>query len=401
MGADLRTSLDEPRTSRFRYNPALDGIRGFAISVIMFGHFAAGLTTWAGTRLFGVSLSLDWFFIMSGYLITALLLEEWSNSRTVSMRSFYMRRGFRLLPALYVFLAVFLAFALLTPWVPVSEKQAVGEAGLAAIYMYPIALIVKGGDAFLFHLWSLSVEEWFYLVWPMFLVFFGLRPGSRNRLRTVTWTLIVICVGAFVLRCIGSYDPLSRLVYSLRPDSLAWGALLAIAIRKYEDVRTPRFDRVLGIAGPIGAVGALWCMFANYPRSPGVSDLRFHDEAFRSWNFRLGIVFAVLFVMHLALRPEGRLGRLMSWRPMAFVGLLSYAMYLWHQPIFLTINGEDLFNGDPSVATHTTHTAGARWAVGLLCFGLTVGVALLSRRFVELPALRRKKRFEVVDMTRR
>jgi peptidoglycan/LPS O-acetylase OafA/YrhL len=396
MVGDLRASIETPRRSRFRHNPALDGIRGFSITVIIVGHYAAGLTTWAGSRMFGVSLNLDWFFIMSGYLITALLLEEWSGTRTISMRRFYLRRAFRLLPAMYAFLAVFLVFALFSPWVPVTSKQAIAEAGAAAIYMYPAILVIKGSNAFLFHLWSLSVEEWFYLLWPTSLFFFGLRPGTSRRLRIVIGVLITVCVGAFLLRCVGSLGPFSRLVYSLRPDSLAWGALLAIGVRKLEDIRTPTLDRVLGIIGPLGAIGAVWCMFANYPREPGVSDLAFHDVAFRSWNYRLGILFGVLLIMHLVLRPDGRLGRLLSYRPIAFLGLLSYAMYLWHQPIFLTLNGTHLFNGDPSVAGHTAHSAAARIGLGVVSFGLALGAALLSRRFVELPGLRQKKRFETV-----
>ena len=400
MGADLRTSLDSPPKVSFRYNAALDGVRGIGICIVMLGHFAAGLSIWAGTRLFGLSLTIDWFFILSGYLITALLLEEWSKNRSISMRNFYTRRGLRLLPALYVFLAIFVVLALVTNWIPVTHKQAVGEAGAAAFYVYPVVLIVKGDRSFLFHLWTLSVEEWFYFLWPAFLLLVGLRPGVPRRLKLVIGVLGTIVFGAFFLRCLGSYDGLSRLVYSLRPDSLAWGALLAIFMRKLSDIRTPKIDRILSIVGPLGVIGALYfTWFANYPRQPGVSDARFHDMAFRSWNYRLGILCAVLLIMHVVNKPEGRLGRSLSIRPLVYIGILSYALYLWHQPIFLTLNGTRFFNSDPVVAGHVTRSVGGMWAIGLLCAAIAFVIAIVSRKLVEVPALKQKKRFEVVKYT--
>jgi peptidoglycan/LPS O-acetylase OafA/YrhL len=396
-GGDLRTNLDAPPKVGFRHNPALDGIRGIGICIVMLGHFAAGLSIWAGNRLFGLSLTIDWFFVLSGYLITALLLEEWSKTHNISMRNFYVRRGLRLLPALYVFLAIFVGLALFTTWIPVSHKQAIGEAGAAAFYVYPLVLIAKGDKAFLFHLWTLSVEEWFYFLWPAFLLVVGLRPGVSRRLKLVIAVLGTVVVGAFMLRTIGSYDGFSRLVYALRPDSLAWGALLAIFMRWLSDVRTPTIDRVLSIVGPLGVVGALYfTWFANYPRQPGVSTAHFHDMAFRSWNYRLGILCAVLFIFHFVNKPDGRLGRILSFRALTYLGILSYAIYLWHQPIFLTLNGYKFFNSDPSAAGHVTRSVPAMWGIGLLCAGLGIGVAVVSRKIVELPALRQKKRFEIV-----
>jgi peptidoglycan/LPS O-acetylase OafA/YrhL len=389
--------LDSPPKVAFRYNPALDGVRGIGICIVMLAHFSAGLSTWAGTRLFGLSLTIDWFFILSGYLITALLLEEWSKSGAISMRNFYTRRGLRLLPALYVFLAIFVLLALFTGWLPVSSKQAIGEAGAAAFYIYPVMVIIKGDQAFLLHLWTLSVEEWFYFLWPAFLLVVGLRPGVPRRLKLVVGVLGTIVVGGFLLRAIGSSDGLSRLVYTLRPDSLAWGALLAIFMRKLNDIRTPAIDRALSIIGPLGVVGALYfTWFANYPREPGASDTAFHDMAFRSWNYRLGILCAVLLIMHVVNKPEGRLGRSLSIRPLVYLGILSYALYLWHEPIFLTFNQIRFLNSNPAIPGHVDRSLAGMWAIGLLCAAIAFVIAIASRKFVELPALKQKKRFEVV-----
>ena len=306
MSVDLRTSLNGPSPIAFRHNPGLDGVRGLGIMIVLFGHYSAGMSDWAKTRFFGVSITIDLFFVLSGYLITALLLEEWSRSNSISMRNFYVRRGLRLLPALYVFLAVVLVFAFATDWLPVSPKLALAEVGSAGLYVYPAVLIAKGDQAFLFHLWTLSVEEWFYFLWPALLLVVGLRPGLPSRLRLVVWSLGAFVVGCFLLRAIGNDDGLSRLVGALRPDSLVYGTLLAFMMRKLQDVSVPRFRRFLDIIGPLGMVGFVWfSWFATFPRPAGISEAAFHDLAFRSWNYRLGIICAFLTVLHVVNHPAG------------------------------------------------------------------------------------------------
>ena len=106
--------------------------------------------------------------------------------------NFYVRRGLRLLPALYVLLAVVVVIAITTDLLP--TKLTIAEAFSAAFYIYPIILLAKANQVFLFHLWTLSTEEWFYFAWPAFLLFVGLRPGTTKRFRVVIWTLGAICV---------------------------------------------------------------------------------------------------------------------------------------------------------------------------------------------------------------
>ena len=195
MAGDLRGRLEQAPSVPFRYVKGLDGIRGLGILIVMFGHYSAGLSSWAPTRFFGVSLTIDLFFVLSGFLITSLLLEEWSKNQRVSLRNFYVRRGLRLLPALYALLAVVLAIAVFTAvfpphWLPI--KLTVAEVGAAALYVYPVVLIVKGGDVFLLHLWTLSVEEWFYFLFPAFLTTVATKPLSVALLsaygtKDITW----------------------------------------------------------------------------------------------------------------------------------------------------------------------------------------------------------------------
>ena len=399
MAGDLRGRLEQAPSVPFRYVKGLDGIRGLGILIVMFGHYSAGLSSWAPTRFFGVSLTIDLFFVLSGFLITSLLLEEWSKNQRVSLRNFYVRRGLRLLPALYALLAVVLAIAVFTAvfpphWLPI--KLTVAEVGAAALYVYPVVLIVKGGDVFLLHLWTLSVEEWFYFLFPAFLIF-GLRPGTSRRFKQVVGALAAFCALCMLLRALGGHDGVTRLFAAFRPDSLFYGSLLAIAVRRDREFPNPMVERVMGIAGPFGLAAFIWfSWFATFPRLPGLTEAQFHDQAFRSWNYQLGILSTVLFVAHVVRNPESRISRFLSWRPFVEIGIISYGLYLWHQPIFLLANDPLHFNGDPNVAGSTAHSLAARWVFGLGVVLASFVVAVLSRKLIELPALRLKSRFEVV-----
>jgi peptidoglycan/LPS O-acetylase OafA/YrhL len=298
-------------------------------------------------------------------------------------------------------------FAGWLPW-----KLTLAEVAAAALYVYPGLLILKGDDAFLVHLWTLSVEEWFYFLWPAFLIFVGIRPNTARRLRLVVGILLGLVALAFLLRVRGGDDGLSRLIYAFRPDSLAWGALLAVFMRKLPDIRFPSMDRVLVAAGLIGCVG--WVYFdllAVYPRPAALAapelDSKYHDVAWGSWNYQLGIICCVLVIMHQVNRSTGVISKVLSWRPFVRVGQLSYALYLWHQPVFLLAEQHwyrqheqfmPTWGGDSGVASwYDDH----RVVIGQWVFAVVVGVvslvlAQLSWKLIEVPALRLKRRFEVV-----
>jgi len=405
----LRERLDQPPAKPFRHIPSLDGTRGVGIVIVMAAHYSAGLSHYMGTRLFGLSLTIDLFFVLSGFLITSLLLEEWSKTGSVSMRNFYVRRGLRLLPALAALLVavlVVMAFGWL-PW-----KLTIAEVAAAALYVYPGLLVFKANDAFLVHLWTLSVEEWFYFIWPAFLVFVGIRPGTSRRFRTVIGVLVALVALAFVLRVNGGNDGLSRLVYAFRPDSLAWGALLAVFLRKAPDIRLPNLDRILLAVGVIGSLG--WVYFdilAVYPRPASLAgkdfDAQYHDVAWGSWNYQLGILCCVALILLQVVRPHSALSKVLSLRPFVRLGQLSYALYLWHQPVFLLAE-QHWYRGHRDYMPEWGASSGIggwyddhRVVVGQWIFSIVVGlvslaIAQLSWKFIEVPALRMKRRFEVV-----
>jgi len=382
----LRERLNSPSETPFRHIPGLDGVRGIGIVIVMYGHYSAGLDESFGRRIFGVSLTIDLFFVLSGFLITSLLLEEWSRSQTVSMRNFYVRRGLRLFPALLVLLTVVAIIPIVTDWLPL--KLTLAEVAAALLYVYPAILMVKGEQAFLFHLWTLSIEEWFYFAWPVLLTAVGLRPGRPRRLRAVVWGLVLFCAVVAVIRVTSGPDSSLAIVYALRPDSLAYGALLALFVRKLPDWSNPARERVLTVLTAIGCVGWLYFdMFAVYPGPASLSEGDFHNEAWTSWNYQLGIFCCVLVILHVVTRPGSPVTKALTFRPFVRIGALSYGLYLWHQPIFLLAK-EHWYDANRSVMPG--------WAFAI-CVGLVAFlVAQLSWRLVEVPALRMKKRYETV-----
>lgn len=134
----------------------------------------------------GLIVGLDAFFVLSGFLITTMLLDEWFRNGSINLRHFYVRRGLRLLPGLYAMLTLVVIAGASGLW---SFKRAVAEAGAAALYVYPAAL-ARGGasEAILTPLWSLSIEEWFYFSLPPLLTILILRKHSVPRLRVMLWT---------------------------------------------------------------------------------------------------------------------------------------------------------------------------------------------------------------------
>jgi peptidoglycan/LPS O-acetylase OafA/YrhL len=404
MGEDLRGRLAQPARVPFRYVSSLDGVRGIGILIVMWGHYSAGLSKWASTRFFGVQLTIDLFFVLSGFLITSLLIEEWSNHQRISLRNFYVRRGLRLLPALYALLGTIVIVVVVTRWA--EPKLTIIESGAAAFYVYPFVLIARANRVLLYHLWTLSIEEWFYFAWPAFLIAFGLRPGTSRRFRMMVGSLIAFCLICFATRAFATRDSVSLLIALFRPDSLFYGALLAFLIRWMNEFPNQRRDRVLDLIGPISFVGFLYfswiAVFKQPPRSETVGwsaskikDL-FYENSFQSWNYRLGIVSCFGMVLHLVRTPGGRLSRILSWRPFVFIGIISYALYLWHQAIFQLELTPKVFNLDVTRHGHHVLTAPEKWGVGLAVGAVSFLIAMASRKFIEVPALRLKKRFEVV-----
>ena len=361
--------MPEPIERRRRYMPGLDGLRALAVLAVIAFHLGFG---WAPGGLLGVGV----FFTLSGYLITDLLLAQWARRGAIRLGRFWLGRARRLLPALFLMLAVVLAWVtVIGPHQPPSFREAVAAALLYVsnwwlIFQHVSYFARFGPPSPLNHLWSLAVEEQFYIVWP-FILLLGIRfvreaplpSGIRPRLAGATLLLAAASALTMALLYHPSLDP-SRVYYGTdtRACELLVGAALAMVwpSRRLTAGIVPGARRVLDGLGVAGLLAIAFMVWRTNEYSP--------------FLYRGGFVLlaaATALVIAALAHPACRLGPALGWRPLRWIGVRSYGIYLWHYPIIVL-----------------TTPAGAR-GVDLLRDALQVGatfiVAALSWRYVEEP----------------
>ncbi len=343
----------------------LDGIRAVAVAAVVVYHLGLGFGA-------GGFLGVEVFFVVSGYLITALLLADWEAHGLLRLRSFWFRRARRLLPALAVTLVAVLTVAVVA--FP-SEVVRLREDSLAAATYVTNWYLVFGQQSYfdtaarqspLLHLWSLAIEEQFYLVWPI-LLGVALWLGGRRGGAVLAGVGIVASVVVANLLFAPDADP-SRLYYGTdtRAAGLLVGALLAFAyvpIRPIMDIAPPRATRLAADGLAIAALVALVAAFLLVDETQPI--------VFRGGLVVLDAVTAVLIVTVVA--PASRVvPAVLESAPLRSLGTRSYAVYLWHWPVFtFTRPGLDVALDGP-----------ANVALRLL---LTCVLSELSYRFVEAP----------------
>jgi len=358
--------------SRFRrlgVVPALDGVRGVAVLLVVVVHlkllFPYGVTGWDSVDTFidGGILGVDLFFVLSGFLITALLLRELDATNWVRFGAFYARRALRLLPALYLLLAVHAVVVTVTHGSWAVEYKSILGAVLYVNNWQQVWWRETATSPDLIHLWSLAIEEQFYLIWPALLVgFLGLRRSAT----TVAIVLVsaIVAIALWKAHLYGNGD-LFRLSIAIRTDTRADALLVgALAASLWVRRATPLGMNGLGWAGL--AVGGL-CIWSF----DGLRRVEYHGGL---------TLFAVAGAVVILALVEGRwpARTFFEWAPLRAVGRVSYGIYLWHYFVFW------------QVAQH----AGERPPLIRLSLALgltTVGV-LFSWYVVEQPALRIKAR---------
>ena len=376
------------RGIRLPFMPGLDGLRALAVVSVLLYH---GGTVWLPGGFLGVEV----FFVISGYLITALLVTEWRQRGRIDLKTFWIRRARRLLPALYLVVVATLAYAVV--FLPGEVAGLRGDA-LSAFGYFTNWYLIFGNESYfeamgrpslLRHLWSLAVEEQFYLIWPP-IVAFGASLGARRyRLRRLTLISLAIAglsALAMALLYLPDVDP-SRIYYGTdtRAAGLLIGAALAFVWRP--GGRTSRegcarlgrprgagsggrFRRRWGWALPalldvvgVAALGGLvfFCLSLD----------EFQPALYRGGFLVVSLTTAALILV-LA-HPHSRLGRfVLGWRPLCWIGERSYGIYLWHWPVFMvTRPGLDVPLDGPKLLA--------------LRLAVTVLLAHLSYRYVEEP----------------
>jgi peptidoglycan/LPS O-acetylase OafA/YrhL len=361
------------RPARLGYLPGIDGLRAVSVLAVCVYHYYAlgGLGTAGPTP--GGFMGVEVFFVISGYLITALLLREHRHSGTISLREFWVRRARRLLPALFVLLAVGIVYTVV--WRRDLLGTLKGDVVAALTYTsnwWQMAAdrsyVAEGTPELLKHLWSLAIEEQFYLLWPPLLALALRRLGrGRTVLAMVGTALASTLLMAALVPAAAAGVPLdaSDVYYSTltRLSGLLLGGVLAFAWTPDRLVGRPGRGAgiVLDAAGLVGLY-LLWRSFRSF---------HFDDAS----TFRGGFLYvdvATLLVVGAVVHPASRLGRLLGARPLQWIGLRSYGLYLWHYPIF--------------AVTRPVADNGWWWPVTLVVrVGLTLAATETSYRYVETP----------------
>jgi peptidoglycan/LPS O-acetylase OafA/YrhL len=333
---------------RLGHRPGLDGIRGFAILLVLADHSGIAIASGAG------NLGVTIFFVLSGFLITTLLLEEHARCGRVSLRRFYWRRALRLLPALGALLATVAVVMTLAG----RADEIAGDVVPALFYFMNWSVAAGNNPGLVGHTWSLSIEEQFYLVWPLALL--AILSVGRGRLAWVSGILVAAALSSIVLRIHffaepgGYYRAFEGT--DTRMDALAIGCLLAVAFSRRPIRVPPLLMAALAAAIPV----IVWAT---------------NDASMATFGFALTALAAAGLVAGAA---SGRGEKVLAWRPLAYMGVVSYGLYLWHRPLMQVFTDSGL--------------GGVPWAVALM-FGLSIGLAMLSRRLVEDPFLRLKDRY--------
>jgi peptidoglycan/LPS O-acetylase OafA/YrhL len=345
------------------YAPALDGLRALCVAVVILYH--ADLA-WMPGGFLGVEV----FFVLSGYLITSLLLSELAATARINLVEFWMRRARRLLPALWLLLGVVSLFA--AGFLPGQlwrlRYEVLASFAYVANWYFSFAhysyFEVVGRPSLLAHLWSLAIEEQFYLFWPLLLGLAAKRL-SLGKLGLASLVLAAVSVAWMAARFVPGVDP-SALYY----DSVARAAaiLLGATLAFWAGARIPTWPGFL-----VDGLG--WCGLLGLLAACG-----WYGEA-DAFVFRGGLVavdLCALAVIVASVHPQARsLQRLLAFEPLRLIGTRSYGLYLWHWPVAaVTRPGVDV----PLTVPQTL----------LLRIVLSGILAELSYRFLEMPVRRRR-----------
>ena len=350
--------MPRPVSARTRYVPALDGIRAIAVVAVIVYHLH--LPHCSG-GLLGVAV----FFTLSGYLITGLLLDERDREGRIDFGGFWMRRMRRLMPALVAVVLVVLTVTAVARPDDLGTRAA--EGGTALVYVNNWWVILRGTSYFdlfagpgpLDHLWSLSIEEQFYLVWPLLLI--GMLWLFRGRRLPLIAVAALLAIGSFVLLWVLAVPGFDVTRAYEGTDTRIGGILLGAIAALLTRNRRPGHRLAAGAAGAVGLAGVFAVLVFSTDKGMGV------------FHWAILAVSAATALLAVGVAGEATLvGRLLGLAPLRWLGERSYGLYLWHMPAVAFLPSRGMSE--------------LKWS--LLVVAVTVGLAELSWVVLEDPIRR-------------
>jgi peptidoglycan/LPS O-acetylase OafA/YrhL len=344
--------------------PSLNGLRAISIALVIVGHLA-------GTRNAPFFLEhlehvgnvgVRVFFVISGFLITSLLLREFDATQRISLKAFYLRRTLRIFPAFYCYVGIILLLTA-TGLAHVSVTDTLHAITYTS--NYHVDTYTSGRPLWSWdfnHLWSLAVEEQFYLIWPCLLVL--LRPRQAILVAAIVIVMCPICRWVMWYDLGATPTGMTRRFHAVA-DALATGCVLAGIFnwlgrsQRYLSFASSWFGLLIPLTGLVASLGV------------GALGMGYYYV----WGQTLANVSIALLIDRCLRWPNSPVGQFLNWRLLVFVGTLSYSLYLWQEPFLNPMDDRAFFTGFPQN----------------LVFALTA--ALISYYVVESPFLRLKSRF--------
>jgi peptidoglycan/LPS O-acetylase OafA/YrhL len=348
-------------TKPLGYQPSLDGVRAIAVIAVMTYH--AGMT-----HVRGGYLGVDVFFVLSGFLITSLLVTEFGRDGHIKLSRFYTRRLRRLLPAVLVMLAFVAVYVQRFPHEKYSigvHRDVVGTLLYVANWVAVAHSRVDQGFNMLAHTWSLSIEEQFYFVWPLAL-FLLLRARAPRAL------VVGLTGGGYVVACVervvllhraGRVTPWLFFSTDARGGTLLLGCFLGLVISWG---LVPQWTKRFAVPATFIGLAALAYAFIS---------VRYAFAPHRAFTEGLGLigVSTALVIFGVVTSPNNVAARLLALPPVVWIGKVSYGLYLWHLPIFVIIRQD---NHDLGLNT---------WQIHIVQFAVTLAIVTASYYVIEQP----------------
>jgi peptidoglycan/LPS O-acetylase OafA/YrhL len=363
-------ALEQGKNKLFSHLPFLDGLRALSIFAVLTFHSGGSLGVYCFKN--GGWAGVDVFFVISGFLITAILLKERDKSGSVSLKNFYARRALRLMPVYYLWIIVTVVRKI------AEHKFVPGAAAVSAVYMtdYDMALgwgaVIGSGFEVA---WSLSVEEKFYLLWPSVVKAFrkSLLPiGIAAIVACFAWRSYLICTGAPWIRICGAFDTkLDAIMIGCVAATLMNNVQVEFWFKKYLRSGWAALALLLGIVFFMRAMG--------HPNGAHTV-----QQQLIYWNVRVPCftLAVAALIVSLCSSPQGIAARILSCAPVAWIGRISYSLYLWHIAGF-------------AFAIWFGMKCGLLTSIDreLLQYGWSIAFAAISYYLIETPFLKLKERF--------